>query len=88
MRIASIGSTRNARQTGSALAAIGIAILGATLLAGLGTTTSALTERGVPQAQAEQVRSVAIERVGPVVGTLGFELMDQLDDALRLHVDL
>ena len=40
------------------------------------------------KAQAEQVRSVAIERVGPVVGTLRFELMDQLDDALRLHLDL
>ncbi len=40
------------------------------------------------KAQAEQVRSVAIERVGPVVGTLGFDLMDQLDHALRLHLDL
>lgn len=40
------------------------------------------------KAQAEQVRSVAIERLGPVVGLLGFELMDQLDDALRLHLDL
>lgn len=46
------GAQSTARQLG---AAIGIAILGATLLAGLGTTTSALTERGVPQAQAEQV---------------------------------
>lgn len=40
------------------------------------------------KAQAEQVRSVAIERLGAVVGTLGFDLMDQLDDALRLHLDL
>ncbi|MCP4084626.1 MAG: type II toxin-antitoxin system PemK/MazF family toxin [Actinomycetia bacterium] len=40
------------------------------------------------KAQAEQVRSVAVERLGPVVGTLGFDLMDQLDDALRLHLDL
>ncbi|MBT8240210.1 MAG: type II toxin-antitoxin system PemK/MazF family toxin, partial [Acidimicrobiia bacterium] len=38
------------------------------------------------KAQAEQVRSVAIERLGAVVGRLGFELMDQLDDALRLHL--
>ncbi len=48
-------------------------------------------ETGLPvdsKAQAEQARSVAIERVGPVVGTLGFDLMDQLDDALRLHLDL
>ncbi|MCP3855311.1 MAG: type II toxin-antitoxin system PemK/MazF family toxin [Actinomycetia bacterium] len=40
------------------------------------------------KAQAEQVRSVAVERLGPVVGTLGFDLMDQLDDALRLHLGL
>ena len=40
------------------------------------------------KAQAEQVRSVAIERVGPSIGTLGFDLMDQIDDALRLHLDL
>ncbi len=40
------------------------------------------------KAQAEQVRSVAIERLGPVVGLLGFELMDRLDDALRIHLDL
>ena len=49
------------------------------------------TETGLgsdSKAQAEQVRSVAIERLGPVVGMLGFALMDQLDDALRLHLDL
>ncbi len=49
------------------------------------------TETGLDtdsKAQAEQVRSVAVERLGPVVGTLGFDLMDQLDDALRLHLDL
>jgi mRNA interferase MazF len=40
------------------------------------------------KAQAEQIRSVAIERVGPLVGTLRFDLMDQLDHALRLHLDL
>ena len=40
------------------------------------------------KAQAEQVRSVSIERLGPVVGRLEFELMDQLDDALRLHLEL
>ena len=40
------------------------------------------------KAQAEQVRSVATERLGGVVGRLGFELMDQLDDALRLRLDL
>ncbi|MFW2382636.1 MAG: type II toxin-antitoxin system PemK/MazF family toxin [Acidimicrobiales bacterium] len=40
------------------------------------------------KAQAEQVRSVAIERIGTLIGTVPFHLMDQLDDALRLHLDL
>ena len=40
------------------------------------------------KAQAEQVRSVAIERVGRVVGRLPRPLMAALDDALRLHLDL
>lgn len=40
------------------------------------------------KAQAEQVRSVAVERVGAVIGNVPFHLMDQLDDALRLHLDL
>ncbi len=40
------------------------------------------------KAQAEKVRSVAVERVGSLVGALSFDLMDQLDDALRVHLDL
>ena len=40
------------------------------------------------KAQAEQVRSVSVERIGPVVGHIGFDLMTQLDDALRLHLAL
>ena len=40
------------------------------------------------KAQAEQVRSVAIERVGAAIGNLPFHLMDQLDQALRLHLGL
>lgn len=40
------------------------------------------------KAQAEQVRSIAIERVGPAVGSLRPELLDDLDDALRLHLAL
>ena len=40
------------------------------------------------KAQAEQIRSVAVERVGTLVGNVPFHLMDQLDDALRLHLDL
>ena len=40
------------------------------------------------KAQAEQVRSVIVERVGPAIGRLGVELTAALDDALRLHLDL
>ena len=40
------------------------------------------------KAQAEQVRSVAVERLGEVVGSLGFDLAEQLDEALRIHLDL
>ena len=40
------------------------------------------------KAQAEQVRSVAVERVGPLVGTLTVELSAALDEALRLHLAL
>lgn len=40
------------------------------------------------KAQAEQVRSVAIERLGPVVGRVPMHLLPRLDDALRLHLQL
>ncbi len=40
------------------------------------------------KAQAEQVRSIAVERVGPLLGRLPRPLLAQLDDALRLHLDL
>lgn len=40
------------------------------------------------KAQAEQVRSVAVERVGHVIGRLPTLLMSRLDDALRLHLQL
>jgi mRNA interferase MazF len=40
------------------------------------------------KAQAEQVRSVAVERIGRVVGRLPPQLMSRLDDALRLHLQL
>jgi len=39
-------------------------------------------------AQAEQVRSVAVERVGRLIGKVPLHVMNQLDDALRLHLDL
>jgi mRNA interferase MazF len=40
------------------------------------------------KAQAEQVRSVAVERVGPIVGGVPAHLMTDLEDALRLHLAL
>ena len=40
------------------------------------------------KAQAEQVRSVAVERVGNLIGHMPLDLMGQLDDALRLHLDI
>ena len=40
------------------------------------------------KAQAEQIRSVAVERVGPRVGVVPTKVMDELDDALRLHLAL
>jgi mRNA interferase MazF len=46
---------------------------------------------GLPRdskAQAEQVRSVSINRVGPTVGRLPADLTEALDAALRLHLAL
>ena len=40
------------------------------------------------KAQAEQIRSVAVERVGTRVGVVPPTVMDALDDALRLHLAL
>ena len=40
------------------------------------------------KAQAEQVRSVSVERVGPVLGRATAPIMAELDDALRLHLQL
>jgi mRNA interferase MazF len=40
------------------------------------------------KAQAEQVRSVAVERLGDVLGRVPQELMRTVDDALRLHLEL
>jgi mRNA interferase MazF len=38
--------------------------------------------------QAEQVRSIAVERLGAVLGQVPSDVMAQLDDALRLHLQL
>ena len=40
------------------------------------------------KAQAEQVRSVAVERLGSVLGRLPPRLMADEDEALRLHLQL
>lgn len=40
------------------------------------------------KAQAEQVRPVAFERVGKLVGQVPHEMMDSVDQALRLHLAL
>lgn len=44
--------------------------------------------RSDSKAQAEQVRSVDVERVGPAVGHVPPAGMAELDRALRLHLDL
>lgn len=49
------------------------------------------TETGLrhdSKAQAEQVRSVAVDRLGAVLGRAPANVMVQLDDALRLHLQL
>lgn len=48
-------------------------------------------QTGLPRdskAQAEQVRSISVERVGVRVGHVPAALVSELDDALRLHLDL
>lgn len=46
---------------------------------------------GLPRdskAQAEQVRSVAVDRIGPQLGRVPAGLMSALDSSLRLHLSL
>jgi mRNA interferase MazF len=40
------------------------------------------------KAQAEQVRSVAVQRIGALLGRVPADLMEQVDEALRLHLAL
>jgi mRNA interferase MazF len=40
------------------------------------------------KAQAEQVRSISVERIGSAVGEVPQDLMAALDEALRLHLAL
>ena len=44
--------------------------------------------RADSKAQAEQVRSVAVERVGAILGRVPTPVMAAVDDALRLHLQL
>ncbi len=48
-------------------------------------------DSGLPQdskAQAEQIRSIAVERVGPILGRVPTATMAELDNAIRLHLQL
>ncbi|HJQ42497.1 MAG TPA: type II toxin-antitoxin system PemK/MazF family toxin [Jatrophihabitantaceae bacterium] len=49
---------------------------------------SATTLRLDSKAQAEQVRSVSVERVGVALGRVPADLMGELDEALRIHLAL
>ena len=40
------------------------------------------------KAQAEQIRTIAVERLGAVLGYVPADVMGHLDDALRLHLQL
>jgi mRNA interferase MazF len=40
------------------------------------------------KAQAEQIRSVAVQRIGNTAGRLPADLLAELDDAIRLHLAL
>jgi mRNA interferase MazF len=40
------------------------------------------------KAQAEQVRSIAVERVGARIGVVPGPLLQEIDEALRLHLGL
>jgi mRNA interferase MazF len=40
------------------------------------------------KAQAEQIRSVSVERVGERVGLVPYALLSKLDEAIRIHLDL
>lgn len=44
--------------------------------------------RSDSKAQAEQVRSVSVQRLGPILGRAPAPVMAQLDEALRLHLEL
>ena len=51
-------------------------------------TATATGLREDSKAQAEQVRSVAVQRLGSILGRVPAGVMSELDDALRLHLHL
>ena len=53
-----------------------------------GNEEHTLCDSAVSKAQAEQVRSISVERVGRLIGHAPFDVMAHLDDALRLHLAL
>jgi len=55
---------------------------------GANSTAERIGLRQDSKAQAEQVRSVAVERIGGLVGELPPDLVAALDEALRLHLAL
>ena len=56
---------------------------------GAGSASVPLSSDRASKAQAEQVRTIAVERLGPrSVGALGQTLLVELDNALRLHMAL
>ena len=42
----------------------------------------------VSKAQIEQIRSISIRRLGATIGSVPPDLMAEIDDAIRLHLDL
>lgn len=40
------------------------------------------------KAQAEQIRAVAVERVGERIGLVPYALLSKLEEAIRIHLDL
>ncbi len=44
--------------------------------------------RRASKAQAEQIRSVAVQQIGPVVGRVPLDLLAEVDDAIGLHLAL
>jgi mRNA interferase MazF len=40
------------------------------------------------KAQCEQIRAVSVQRLGPILGRIPASIMAEIDDALRLHLQL